>query len=156
MQQILLNKLSLPLDYMINFAMISLLPSSLSPLWYSYFTNGKNFITSIFLTTNLQICKLTFSKTYVSSMSIPSPFIRQKGPWIISKSCLHYRVSHSIYLIIITGHFTRFAILWLTLPSTISCSVFNPLLPAITRSMSPVFTYWTIVSPGSPCNIVIL
>ena len=141
---------------MIHFEVLSSFSSSLSPLRYFYFTNGIISITSIFLTTNLQICKLIFSKTYVSIMSTLAPFIRQKRPRIISRSCLHYKIFHSIYLIIITGHFTRFAILWLTLPSTISCNVFNPLLPAITRSISPVFTYWTIVSPGSPCNIVIL
>ena len=63
---------------MINFEVLSSFSSSLSPLRYFYFTNGIIFITSIFLTKNLQICKLIFSKTYVSIMSTLAPFIRQK------------------------------------------------------------------------------
>ena len=63
---------------MINFEVLSSFSSSLSSLRYFYFTNGIIFITSIFLTTNLQICKLTFLKTYVSIMPSLSPFIRQK------------------------------------------------------------------------------
>ncbi len=43
-------------------------------------------------------------------------------------------IAELFYLTINTGASTRFAILWLTLPSTISCNVFNPRLPTTTRS----------------------
>lgn len=58
----------------------------------------------------------------ISSKTLKEPFAK------IAKG------SSLTYLTIMTGDCTRFATLWLTLPSTISCNEFNPRLPINTTS----------------------